>query len=147
MLATSTHDTKRSEDARARIAALSEMPAEWRQAVQKWRSANRRLKRDVEGRYAPDENEEYLLYQTLLCTWPLQPFAEGELETYVGRIQDYMTKAIKEAKMNSSWIQPNEAWDDAVRDFIAAILDAGPAQYVPRPVRSRSRARSPASGR
>src|SRR5208282_5361086 len=71
MLATSTHDTKRSEDARARIASLSEIPAEWRRAAQKWRSVNRRHKRNVEGRDAPDANEEYLLYQALLCTWPL----------------------------------------------------------------------------
>ncbi len=115
MLATSTHDTKRSEDARARAAALSEIPVEWRRAVQKWRSANRRHKRDIEGRPAPDANEEYLLYQTLLCVWPAE----------TSRIQDYMTKAIKEAKINSSWIQPNEAWDEAVRNFVEKILKPG----------------------
>jgi (1->4)-alpha-D-glucan 1-alpha-D-glucosylmutase len=75
---------------------------------------------------APDANEEYLLYQILLGTWPTQ--ANGEPEPlpapdYVGRIQTYMTKALKEAKINTSWIQPNEAWDAAMHDFIARILE------------------------
>lgn len=125
MLATSTHDTKRSEDTRARIAAISEMPGEWKQALQRWKSANRKSKRAVEGRFAPDANEEYLLYQMLLGTWPLQPMSGEERQGYVVRIQDYMTKAIKEAKVNSSWIEPNEPWDEAVRSFVAAILEPG----------------------
>ena len=125
MLATSTHDTKRSEDVRTRIAALSEIPAEWKRALQRWKSANRRLKRDVEGRFAPDANEEYLLYQMLLGTWPLHPMTEDERKGYVVRIQDYMTKAIKEAKLNSSWIEPNEAWDEAVRAFVLAVMEPG----------------------
>ncbi len=120
MLATSTHDTKRSEDVRARLAALSEIPAEWRRALVRWRSLNRRHAAEVGGESAPDANEEYLLYQTLLGTWPFDGKPD---EHYIPRIQDYMTKAIKEAKVNSSWIQPNEAWDDAVRNFIAKILD------------------------
>lgn len=121
MLATSTHDTKRSEDVRARIAAISELPEDWRKHLQRWRTANRKHKREVDGAVAPDANEEYLLYQTLLGSWPLEGLdAEGE---YVGRIQDYMTKAIKEAKVNTSWIQPNDEWDEAVRTFAARILD------------------------
>ncbi|MGA3172107.1 MAG: malto-oligosyltrehalose synthase [Chthoniobacteraceae bacterium] len=120
MLATSTHDTKRSEDARARLAAISEMPEAWRRAVQRFRTANRKHKRDVEGEQAPDANEEYLIYQTLAGAWPLDGVITDE---FVGRIQKYMAKAIKEAKVNSSWIQPNENWDNAVREFIAAILD------------------------
>jgi (1->4)-alpha-D-glucan 1-alpha-D-glucosylmutase len=78
---------------------------------------------------APDANEEYLLYQTLLGTWPIQ--ANGEAEPvpapeYIERIQAYMAKALKEAKINASWIQPNEEWDAAMGDFIAKILDPSP---------------------
>ncbi len=119
MLATSTHDTKRSEDVRTRLAAISELPGVWRKSLRRWRSGNRKHKRDVEGEMAPDANEEYLLYQTLLGTW----LPEGPTEEYVSRIQDYMTKAIKEAKLNSSWIQPNEEWDNATREFVSKALD------------------------
>ena len=122
MLASSTHDTKRSEDVRARIAAISELAPEWRRALARWRSLNRKHKQTVEGEQAPDANEEYLLYQTLLGSWPFDGKAD---EHYIGRVQDYMTKAIKEAKVNSSWIQPNEAWDSAMREFVARILDGG----------------------
>ena len=127
LLATSTHDTKRSEDVRARIAAISEIPELWRRSLQRWHTANRRWKRTVNDLEAPDGNEEYLLYQTLLGTWPMQ--ADGEPEPipapeYIERIQAYMAKALKEAKINTSWIQPNEEWDAAMRDFVAAILDA-----------------------
>jgi (1->4)-alpha-D-glucan 1-alpha-D-glucosylmutase len=122
MLATSTHDTKRSEDVRARIAAISEIPVLWRRSLQRWHTITRKHKRQIEGEFAPDANEEYLLYQALLGSWPLHPRSREEHETYIARIQDFMTKAIKEAKVNSSWIQPNEAWDTAVREFIAEIL-------------------------
>ncbi|MGV3533144.1 MAG: malto-oligosyltrehalose synthase [Chthoniobacteraceae bacterium] len=122
MLTTSTHDTKRAEDVRARLAALSELPIEWGQAVKRWETANRKFKRAVEGDMAPDPNEEYLLYQVLLGSWPLEPFNETNLETYVARIQQYMEKALHEAKVNSSWIEPNEAWDNAVKDFVASVL-------------------------
>jgi (1->4)-alpha-D-glucan 1-alpha-D-glucosylmutase len=121
MLATSTHDTKRGEDVRARLAAISEIPDTWRRAVNRFRTVNRKHKRDVEGEQAPDANEEYLIYQTLAGAWPLDGQITGQ---FVSRIQEYMAKAIKEAKVNSSWIQPNETWDAAVRDFIAAILEA-----------------------
>jgi (1->4)-alpha-D-glucan 1-alpha-D-glucosylmutase len=119
MLSTSTHDSKRSEDVRARLAAISEIPHVWRRAMQRFRTVNRKHRRDVEGEHAPDANEEYLIYQTLAGAWPL----DGAItEGFITRIQDYMAKAIKEAKVNSSWIQPNENWDNAVREFIAAIL-------------------------
>src|SRR5437868_3147041 len=129
LLATSTHDTKRSEDVRARIVAISEIPELWRRSLQRWRLSNRRWKRTINDVEAPDANEEYLLYQTLLGTWPMQ--ANGEPETpatpdYTERIQAYMAKALHEAKLNTSWIQPNEEWDAAMRDFIAKILDPSP---------------------
>ena len=127
LLATSTHDTKRSEDVRARIVAISEIPELWRRSLQRWGTANHRWKRMVNDLEAPDANEEYLLYQTLLGTWPMQ--ANGEPEPvpapdYIERIQAYMTKALKEAKINTSWIQPNEEWDAAMHDFVARILDS-----------------------
>jgi len=73
MLATSTHDTKRSEDVRTRIAVISEMPERWRELLQEWSEINRSHKTEVDGRFAPDENEEYLIYQTLLGVWPTLP--------------------------------------------------------------------------
>jgi len=128
MLATSTHDTKRGEDVRARLAAISEIPDIWRRAVQRFRTVNRKHKRDADGEQAPDANEEYLIYQTLAGAWPMV----GELtEEFTKRIQEYMTKAIKEAKINSSWIQPNEHWDNAVREFIADILGAAKRNTFP----------------
>jgi len=135
LLATSTHDTKRSEDVRARIVAISEIPELWRRSLQRWRAPNRRWKRTIHDVEAPDANEEYLLYQTLLGTWPMR--ANGEPETaatpdYTERIQAYMAKALHEAKLNTSWIQPNEEWDAAMRDFVAKILDPSPRnKFIP----------------
>ncbi|HYR59523.1 MAG TPA: malto-oligosyltrehalose synthase, partial [Chthoniobacteraceae bacterium] len=125
MLATSTHDTKRSEDVRARLAAISEFPVEWVRSVRRWRGLNRKHKREIDGESAPDANEEYLLYQTLLGSWPLAPPDDAGLAAFVRRIQDYMVKALHEAKVNSSWIEPNEAWDSAVRGFVERILQPG----------------------
>jgi (1->4)-alpha-D-glucan 1-alpha-D-glucosylmutase len=129
MLTTSTHDTKRSEDVRARMVAISEIPDVWRTSMQRWRTFNRRLKRKFEEAEAPDANEEYLLYQTLLGTWPMDATGKPATEVspeYVSRIQEYMAKALKEAKVNTSWIQPNEQWDAATREFIAGMLESTP---------------------
>ena len=121
--ATSTHDTKRGEDTRARINVLSEMPEEWNRAVYRWRELNRAHKVTVEGADAPDANEEYLLYQTLVGTWPLAPMNDEERAGYTSRLRDYMQKALKEAKLHTSWINPNEHYERAVREFVAAVLD------------------------
>jgi (1->4)-alpha-D-glucan 1-alpha-D-glucosylmutase len=126
MLSTSTHDTKRSEDVRARMAVISEVPEQWRRSLGRWRTFNRRWKRQIEESEAPDGNEEYLLYQTLLGAWPLEPFrelSEAARREFGERIQQYMAKALKEAKLNTSWVQPNEPWDTAVSEFIAKILE------------------------
>jgi (1->4)-alpha-D-glucan 1-alpha-D-glucosylmutase len=135
LLATSTHDTKRSEDVRARMLAIAEVPQLWRGALQRWRVINRRWKRDLDDAMAPDANEEYLFYQTLLGTWPIsgeghaEPMVDSE---YIERIQAYMAKALKEAKMNTSWIQPNEAWDSAMSEFVAKVLDSSPKnKFIP----------------
>ncbi|HET9857680.1 MAG TPA: malto-oligosyltrehalose synthase [Chthoniobacterales bacterium] len=129
LLATSTHDTKRSEDVRARMLAISEIPELWRRSLQRWRTVNRRWKKDVIESEAPDADEEYLLYQTLLGTWPVAANGapvENASPEYIERIQTYMTKALNEAKLNTSWIQPNEEWLAATRDFVAKILDVTP---------------------
>jgi (1->4)-alpha-D-glucan 1-alpha-D-glucosylmutase len=130
MLTTSTHDTKRSEDVRARINVLSEMPREWKSALGRWSRMNRRYKTKVDGRAAPDRNEEYLLYQTLLGAWPhpegARPMDKDVHAVFVERIQAYMQKAMKEGKVNTSWINPDEAWDAAVSTFIARILQDTP---------------------
>jgi (1->4)-alpha-D-glucan 1-alpha-D-glucosylmutase len=129
LLGTSTHDTKRSEDVRARIVAISEMPELWRRSLQRWRTVNRRWKRLVLDAEAPDADEEYLLYQTLLGTWPIEQSGAANKDVsadYIARIQTYMAKALNEAKLNTSWIQPNEAWLAAMHDFVARILDATP---------------------
>jgi (1->4)-alpha-D-glucan 1-alpha-D-glucosylmutase len=126
LLATSTHDTKRSEDIRARINVLSELPDEWRAALTRWSRLNRNKKIEVNGKLAPERNEEYLLYQTLLGAWPNQPLDSDTRPAFVERIQSYMIKAIREAKVNTSWLNPNTAYDEAVRGFVAAILNDAP---------------------
>ena len=123
MLATATHDTKRGEDVRARINVLSEVPATWAAEVRRWRAHARRFKQEIDGHAAPDSNDEYLLYQTLIGAWP--PDGEQTLEAFTGRIVGYMEKATKEAKRHTSWVNPNEAYDAAVRDFVGHLLAPG----------------------
>ncbi|MEO8353874.1 MAG: malto-oligosyltrehalose synthase, partial [Chthoniobacteraceae bacterium] len=83
---------------------------------------NRKHKQLIDGAAAPDANEEYLIYQTLIGSWPLEEMTPELRPIYIRRIQDYMVKALHEAKVNSSWIEPNEAWDGAVREFVAKLL-------------------------
>jgi (1->4)-alpha-D-glucan 1-alpha-D-glucosylmutase len=126
MLTTSTHDTKRSEDVRARINVLSEMPRDWERAIQRWRLLNRDKKTEVDGAEVPDANEEYLYYQTLVGAWPMQPMDETAHEHFVARLERYMEKALKEAKLQTSWINPNEAHDQAVKRFVRDVLRPDP---------------------
>ena len=123
MLTTSTHDTKRSEDVRARISVLSEMPAVWRQAVNRWRRMNRTRRREVGGMPAPSPDDEYLLYQTLIGTWPLEEPDEAGLDAYRQRIEAYMLKAAREAKARTSWAAANPEYEDALAQFIRATLE------------------------
>src|SRR5215217_7910324 len=120
MLSTSTHDTKRSEDVRARIDVLSEVPAEWRAALNRWSRLTRRHRTTVDGALAPHKDDLYLIYQTLVGTWPL---AGDPNPTYVERIQAYTTKALREAAMRTNWLNPNEGYEAALNGFIAGILD------------------------
>jgi (1->4)-alpha-D-glucan 1-alpha-D-glucosylmutase len=135
MLTTSTHDTKRSEDVRARMVAISEIADLWRASLSRWRTFNRKAKTRIDEEDAPDANEEYLLYQILLGTWPVRADGKAASEAsdqYIARVQEYMAKALKEAKVNTSWIQPNEQWDNAVKEFIARILERGAKnKFVP----------------
>lgn len=126
MLATSTHDTKRSEDARTRLDVLSELPRPWAAQVMRWRRANRTRKRVLsDGRAVPDHNEEYLLYQTLVGSWPFRFEGGQDEETFIRRIQQYMNKAVHEAKVNLSWVNPNPEYTEALEEFVRRILASG----------------------
>ena len=122
MLATSTHDNKRSEDVRARIAVLSEMPAAWRLALRRWTRLNRRHETRLYDLPAPDRNDQYLLYQTLLGIWPSAQPDAGELDALRQRVQAYMRKAVREAKVHSSWASPDDAYETALASFIDGLL-------------------------
>jgi len=125
MLATSTHDNKRSEDVRARIDVISEMPAAWRLAVRRWSRINRRLKRNVDGTPAPSRNDEYLLYQTLVGSWPAAPPDAQALSAYAERIEQTLLKSARESKSVTSWMNPNLEYEAALTDFVRALLAPG----------------------
>ncbi len=126
MLAGSTHDSKRSEDVRARLAALSEMADEWRRALSRWSKLNRSKRRRMDTARAPCRNDEYLLYQTLLGIWPFEAADAESLAQLSERIEVYMTKAAREAKVNSSWMNPNADYEAATGDFVHALLAPEP---------------------
>ena len=109
-------------DVRARINVLSELPREWRTSVFRWGRLNQRKKVEIEGELAPSRNDEYLLYQTLIGTWPHEMTAAAERSAYIERIQQYMLKATREAKVHTSWISPHVAYERAMSDFVDAIL-------------------------
>lgn len=123
MLATSTHDTKRSEDVRARISVLSEIPALWREAVTRWGRMNRTRRRQVGGLPAPTPDDEYLLYQTLIGTWPLEEPDEAALDAYRQRIEAYMLKTAREAKTRTSWAAADTGYEEALAQFVRAALE------------------------
>ena len=126
MIGTSTHDTKRGEDTRARINVISEMPDGWRRAVSRWMRINAAARTDVSGAPAPDRADEYLFYQTLVGVWPpdaghAQPPASAP-DSLVARLTAYMQKAIKEAKVHTSWVSQDDHYDRAVRQFVERTL-------------------------
>src|SRR5205823_2953976 len=132
MLASSTHDTKRSEDVRARINVLSEIPEEWRGALLRWNRANTARKSIVQGELAPDRNDEYLFYQVLLGAWPFGDPQSGhpapdEFAVFRERMTAYMLKAIKEAEVHTSWVNPNAEYEEATRTFVTQVLSEDPA--------------------
>jgi (1->4)-alpha-D-glucan 1-alpha-D-glucosylmutase len=130
MCATSTHDSKRGEDLRARLHVLSELPDEWAQAVNRWQQINQPLIVEIDGDCVPDANEEYLIYQTLVGTWPTEVLNGDERIGHRDRIVPYMEKAIREAKIHSSWMNPSEEYEKAIRDFICDLFDDKSAKFA-----------------
>ncbi|HEV8308501.1 MAG TPA: malto-oligosyltrehalose synthase [Methylomirabilota bacterium] len=123
MCATATHDTKRGEDLRARITVLSEIPREWQARLTRWRRLNRRRRQPVGERLAPSRNEEYLFYQTLVGAWPLTQLDAAAHQVVVDRLTSYLLKAVREAKINTSWINPDEPYERAIQRYVASVLD------------------------
>lgn len=123
MLATSTHDTKRAEDVRARINVLSELPTTWRKTLQRWSRMNRGRRTIVDDLPAPGLHAEYLLYQTLLGTWPVGEADDAASSTYRERIEEYLVKATRESRRRTSWANVNEAYENALRQFIRLCLE------------------------
>jgi (1->4)-alpha-D-glucan 1-alpha-D-glucosylmutase len=128
MLTTSTHDTKRGEDTRARLAVLSEMPDEWRKQTNIWSRLLRARRGDIEATAPPDRNDEYLFYQLLVGTWPVEllgsePLDPAALQQYTERLKGAVTKSIREAKVHSTWASPNTVYEDAVMAFVDSALD------------------------
>lgn len=123
MLTTSTHDSKRSEDVRARINVLSEIPSTWRRRVSRWRDWNRGKKINVEDGVAPSRNDEYLLYQTLVGTWPAKNVNDQEWAAYRDRIERYMLKAAREAKERTRWSNQDSEYERGLSAFVRSVLD------------------------
>lgn len=123
LLATSTHDTKRGEDVRARLNVLSELPQVWEASLQRWHQLNRPHQPVVDGQPVPARQEEYLLYQTLLGAWPFAPLSAAALAEFRDRMQVYMRKALREAKVHTSWTLVHAAYEQAMDTFIARLLD------------------------
>ena len=124
MLATSTHDAKRSEDVRARIDVISELPAAWRLTVRRWSRMNRRHKRTVAGASAPSRNDEYLLYQMLIGSLPTGPLSGDDLTEYAERLDGAMLKSARESKLITSWMNPNGPYEAALTGFIHELLSS-----------------------
>ena len=122
MIASSTHDTKRSEDVRARISVLGEQPAAWRAGLNRWSRMNRKHKQKLEGALAPHRADEYVIYQTLIGTWPLEGRASVN-DAYVMRIQEYLIKVAREASRFTNWVNPDEAYEEALRGFVSGVLN------------------------
>ncbi len=125
--ATSTHDTKRSEDVRARINVLSEIPDEWKEHLERWADINARYREPSGTQFAPDRNEEYFLYQTLLGVWPVDQESKQDL---IERVQGHLVKATREAMVHTRWTRPNQAHEEALQKFIARILAPENADFL-----------------
>ena len=130
MSATGTHDTKRGEDFRARLNVLSETPDEWNAAIRRWQELNTPLLREWEGTPAPDPNEEHLIYQTIVGTWPTTSLNDEAWNAYIDRLVEYFEKALHEAKLHSSWLSPNQEYDQAVTSFVRGILADRKSPFV-----------------
>ncbi|MBX5483052.1 MAG: malto-oligosyltrehalose synthase [Myxococcaceae bacterium] len=124
LLASSTHDTKRSEDVRARLTVLAELPDAWKEQLRRWARLNRKFKTARGDRLIPDANDEYLFYQTVIGAWPMGATPRGEaFIEFRRRIAAYMLKAIREAKSNTSWVNPDPVYEEAMARFVDGVLD------------------------
>jgi (1->4)-alpha-D-glucan 1-alpha-D-glucosylmutase len=131
MTTLSTHDTKLGEDVRARINVLSELPSAWRETIGRVTRAAAGARTIVDGAWAPDRNDEYRFYQVLLGAWPSLPDGADALpQPFVERLQAYMLKAIREAKRHTSWLTPNERYEQATLAYVAGVLAGRPARRV-----------------
>jgi (1->4)-alpha-D-glucan 1-alpha-D-glucosylmutase len=133
--ASATHDTKRGEDVRARLNVLSEIPREWQRVVRHWQRLNRRLKSVVDEVRIPSNNEEYFIYQTLVGVWPMDAIdadlTNAAREALRARVHQYMTKALREAKVHTSWINVNSPYEEGVAQFIDLLLQpSNPDSFV-----------------
>jgi (1->4)-alpha-D-glucan 1-alpha-D-glucosylmutase len=124
MVATSTHDSKRSEDVRARIDVLSEMPLAWHRHVRNWRKLNGEEETPGTGKEAPSANDEYLLYQTLIGAWPFLGSDDAPEKSFVDRICNFMLKAIREAKDKTNWANPNQDYESSVVAFVKSAIES-----------------------
>ena len=126
MVTTATHDTKRGEDGRVRLALLSEMPRDWGRRVAQWVRLNRSRRSEIDGEIVPDRNVEYLFYQSLLGAWPpgLDPSDVEGMKSLSERLEVYMIKAVREGKQQSSWSNPDAAYEAALQRFVHMVLDA-----------------------
>lgn len=122
LLASSTHDTKRSDDVRMRLNALSEMPSEWAERVEEWSRSLSHHRTQVNGAHYPEKNTEYLIFQTLVGVWPNEPADDAVLETLTERMWNYLLKSAREAKTYTNWLNPNAEYEDALQKYITAAL-------------------------
>lgn len=116
---TATHDTKRGEDVRARLNVISELPQEWKRHLEEWNRMNRQYKKEISGNRVPDRNDEYFLYQTLLGTFP---FDVKEIDDFIPRVKEYIIKAVREAKVHTNWLSPDEEYETAYISFVESLL-------------------------
>ncbi|MDY6783826.1 MAG: malto-oligosyltrehalose synthase [Cyanobacteriota bacterium] len=123
MNATSTHDTKRSEDVRARLNVISEIPEEWEAQVNEWKELNSEYKTQIKQRTIPDANDEYFLYQSLVGAFP---FFEEEYHEFIERIKNYVIKAVREAKVHTAWLRPDTDYEEGYVNFVDKILQPYP---------------------
>jgi (1->4)-alpha-D-glucan 1-alpha-D-glucosylmutase len=133
MLTTATHDTKLGEDVRARINAISELSADWAREVARWMRLNRGQRTLIDAEPAPDHNDEYRFYQALAGCWPLEAGQGDEApRELVQRLQEYMLKAVREGKLHTSWLTPNQPYEDALNAFVEGTLTGeGGRRFLP----------------
>ena len=124
MTSTATHDTKWSEDLRARLNVLSEMPHEWAKSLSRWSRWNKGKKTWLNGRFVPTPDEEVIFYQAMLGVWPLGPVSNQERKCLSSRLETFFLKAAREAKVETDWLNPNEPHETALRHFVSAIFSA-----------------------